>query len=307
MPLLEKDIENLLAKYPDEFLSKHGLTAKGQQVKLGSCYADIVFEDEKGNLTIAEIKKGILRRDALGQAMEYYGLLRKREQNKEIRLMLIANTIPDGMTAFLNEKLGVEFVEIPDYKIREVARKYSYQFLDSEKPELVQEYRAIVQKMDLEADTGQRRVWIFQANPKTYDVLNALSNIDIEEYVWKVVQHKNEIHAGHLGLIWMSGKEGGIYAVIDVASNPQMLYDSEEETAFWLNEQDKNQLLLRVKYKYKLKLTNNPITRRELLNIPELKNMEIFKRPQGTNKRVTNEEWKHILPLLKKRYADFKE
>jgi hypothetical protein len=307
--MLEKDIENLLSRYPSELLSGD-LIFKGQQVKLGSYYADIVFEDRKGDMVIAEIKRGILKREALGytlgQAMEYYGLLRKKEPNKQIRLMLVANVIPEGMTAFLNEKLGVEFVEIPDYKIREIAKKYDYQFLDSEKPEQVQEYKQTIERMENEADAAQRRVWIFQANPKTYDILNALSRIDIKEYVWKVVQHKNEIRAGHLGLVWMSGAEGGIYAVIDIISNPEMLHDSEEESKFWTNEQDKGQVLMRIKYRYKLKLINNPMTRQELKNIPELQNMEIFRQPQGTNKRVTNDEWQVILGLLKKRF-DFKE
>jgi hypothetical protein len=304
--MLEKDIENLLAKYPNEFLSKYGLTVKGQQLKLGSYYADIVFEDGKGNLIIAEIKKGILRRDALGQVIEYYGLLRKIEPNKEIRLMLIANVIPEGMTAFLSEKFGVEFVEIPDYKIREVARKYDYQFLDSEKPELIQEYRTIIQKMDLEAETAQRRVWIFQANPQRYDVLNALADESLIEDVWLVSRYQNEIHAGHIGLIWMSGKEGGIYAVVDVTSNPQMMYDSEQSTKYWTSESDKRQMMLRVKIRYKLRLINNPVTRQELKNIAELGNMEIFRRPIGTNFKVTNDEWQIILPLLEKRY-NFKE
>ena len=75
--MLEKDIENLLARYPNEFLSGRGWTFKGQQVKLGSFFADVIFEDKSGNLITAEIKRGILGRDALGQAMQYYGLLRK--------------------------------------------------------------------------------------------------------------------------------------------------------------------------------------------------------------------------------------
>ena len=104
--MLEKDIENLLSRYPTELLSGD-LIFKGQQVKLGSYYADIVFEDKKGDMVIVEIKKGILRREAIGQIIEYYGLLKKREPNKEIRLMLIANVIPEGMTTLLSEKLGM--------------------------------------------------------------------------------------------------------------------------------------------------------------------------------------------------------
>jgi len=84
--MLEKGIENLLSRYPGELLSSD-LIFKGQQVKLGSYYADIVFEDKRGDMIIVEIKKGILKREAIGQIMEYYGLLKKREPNKEIRLI----------------------------------------------------------------------------------------------------------------------------------------------------------------------------------------------------------------------------
>jgi predicted RNA-binding protein with PUA-like domain len=259
-----------------------------------------------GNLTIVEIKRGILRRDALGQAMEYYGLLRKKEPNKEIRLMLVANVIPEGMTAFLNEKLGVEFLEIPVSKIHQVAGKHSYHFLDSEQPKLVKEYKQTIQKMNFEADTAQPAVWIFQANPQRYDVLNALADESLTDDVWLVSRYQNYIHAGHIGLIWMSGKEGGIYSVVDVTSNPQMMYDSEQSTKYWLSESDQKQMMLRVKIRYKLKLINNPILKQELKNEPELQNMEIFRRPIGTNFKVTNNEWQTILQMLKKRF-EFKE
>ena len=44
--MLEKDIENLLVKYPSEFLPKSlKFEVRGQQNKLGSYYADIIFED----------------------------------------------------------------------------------------------------------------------------------------------------------------------------------------------------------------------------------------------------------------------
>lgn len=305
--MLEKDIENLLAMYPREFFSEHNLILKGQQVKLGSYYADILFENDKSEMVIAEIKRGILSRDAIGQIIEYYGLLRKREPNKEIRLVLVANVIPESMTAFLNEKLGVNFLEIPVSKIRSVALKHSYRFLDSEKPEQVQEYKQVIKKMDLEADTAQRKVWMFQANPEKYDILNALADDSFNDDVWLVSRYQNLIRSGHIGLIWMSGKEGGIFAVVDITSNPQMLYDSEQSTKYWISESDRSQLKLRVKIRYKLKLINNPILKEELKNIADLENMDIFRRPIGSNFKVTNEEWQIILNLLKKRYADFKE
>lgn len=299
--MLEKDIENLLVKYPNEFLSKYSLTVKGQQVKLGTYYADVVFEDKSGDMVIAEIKRGILRRDALGQAIEYYGLLKKKEPNKDIKLMLIANVIPEGMTAFLNEKLGVEFVEIPVSKIKSVAAKHSYRFLDAIRPEQIKEYKQTVDTMGLEAETAQRRVWIFQANPERYDVLNALADESLIDDTWLVSRYQNEIRRGHVGLIWMSGREGGVFAVVDITSNPQMMVDSEQSTKYWLEESDQRQMKLRVTLRYRLRLLNNPLLREEVKNNPILASMEIFRRPIGTNFKVSNNEWQAILDLLKKR------
>jgi hypothetical protein len=104
----------------------------------------------------------------------------------------------------------------------------------------------------------------------------------------------------------MSGKEGGIYAVADVVSDPQMLLDSEQSTKYWVSESDKRQMMLRVKIRYKLKLINNPIFKQELKNIAELEDMETFRRPIGTNFKVNNDEWQAILGLLRKRF-DFEE
>ncbi|MCW4017620.1 MAG: EVE domain-containing protein [Candidatus Bathyarchaeota archaeon] len=302
----EKDIENLLVKYPDEFLPGYGLTVKGQQVRLGAYSADIVFEDRNGNNVIAEIKRGILTREglgsyALGQAMEYYGLLKKKEPNKKIRLMLIANVIPKSMTAFLSDMKGVEFTQISDYKINEVARKYNYQFSDSKNSEQICQDKLTIEKMNYELKSAQHRIWIFQANPQRYDILNALVDESINEDVWEVNQHKKEIHMGDLGIIWMSGNKGGIYGFFDITSNPEMLKDSEESTKYWVNESEKRQVKLRVKNKIKLKLINNPIRKEELKNIPELQNMTIFKMPRGTNFKVTDSEWQAILTLLKSR------
>lgn len=164
-----------------------------------------------------------------------------------------------------------KFVEIPVSKIKSVALKYDYHFLDSERPELVQTYQQTIQKMDVEAETAQRRVWIFQVNPQKYDVLNALADVALVDDVWLVSRYRKEIHAGHIGLIWMSGKESGIYAIVDITSDPQMMVDSEQSAKYWMDEKDKGQLRLRVKIRYKLRLINNPIFKEELKKMPEWK------------------------------------
>lgn len=99
--MLEKDIENLIAHYPNEFFPKAKFTLKGQQVKLGSCYADIMFTDEYERKIIIEVKRGILSRDAAGQIIEYYGLLKQKQPDAIIELIVCANTIPYERKLFL--------------------------------------------------------------------------------------------------------------------------------------------------------------------------------------------------------------
>lgn len=115
--MLEKDIENLLAKYPSEFFPKHKLRLKGQQVKIGNYYADIIFKNEAGDMVIVEVKRGILRREAISQILDYYGIIRQKEPDKDIILILVANIIPRERTVFLSEKLGIQFIEIPVSKL----------------------------------------------------------------------------------------------------------------------------------------------------------------------------------------------
>jgi len=127
--MLEKDIENLIAKYPDEFFPSSGFKLIGQQVRLGKCFADIIFEDKYNRKVIIEVKRGILSRDASGQVMEYYGLLKNEEPESIVELILCANIIPAERRAFL-ETIGIECKELGINRLNEIASKYNYKYLD---------------------------------------------------------------------------------------------------------------------------------------------------------------------------------
>ncbi len=294
-------MENLIAQHPLEFFPDKNLKLVGQQVKLASYFADIIFEAD-GNTIIIEVKRGILKREAIAQIIDYYGIIKEKDSHKNIILFIVANVIPKERTIFLSEKLGIKFLELPITKIKTVAAKYSYQFLDAEKPEQLTRYTETTKQLDNYIQSGESKVWIFQANPERYDILNAMADESLTEDVWLVNQNKDYIRKGDIMLIWMSGKEGGIYAVTNIISNPEYMYDSPESTKYWLSEEDQSQKKLRVKYEYKLKLINNPILKEELKNISELKNLAIFRQPQGTNFPVSNKEWDVISSLIKKRF-----
>lgn len=128
MRMLEKDMENLIAKNPDEFFPNSGFKLIGQQKSLHKRVVDIVFRDKFDRTIFIEIKKGILSRDAAGQIMEYYGLLKNEKPGTIIEVIVCANTIPPERREFL-ERAGIECREIGVHRIEEVARKCGYEFI----------------------------------------------------------------------------------------------------------------------------------------------------------------------------------
>ena len=297
--MLEKDIENLISRYPEEFLPYHELKLVGQQVRLGTYFADIIFEDNQSNKIVIEVKRGILSREAVAQIMDYYGIINIQEKTSNIKLVIVANVIPKERVILLSEKLGIEFIEIPASKIIDVARKYSYSFLDETNQETKIQYKENTQEIDKNISFGKSDVWIFQANPQRYDILNSLADEELKEEVWLITRFKDKIQKGDVGIVWMSGKDSGIYALAEIMNNPEFMEEPELSTKYWLSDDDKKQIRLRVRLRYTLKLLNNPILRYELKSVPELKDMFIFKQPQGTNFPVTQNEWGTLSQLIK--------
>jgi predicted RNA-binding protein with PUA-like domain len=285
--MLEKDIENLIALHPEDFFPSSGFKLIGQQIRLGSCFADVVFEDKYDRLIIVEIKRGILSRDASGQIIEYYGLLKQQNPDKVIELILCANIIPAERKVFL-ENVGIECKELGLILISNIAKRYNYKFLDETEQKIKIEGKTISWRSTIK---GDNEVWIFQANPARYDILNALLDPTLNEQGWMVNQHRDAIKQGNIALIWMSGREAGIYAVTEVISDPSFMVDPPEEEKYWTNEKDKGQSRLRVKIKIVRKLVNSPILREELKNIKELDKLSILRFSQGTNFPVTRDEW----------------
>lgn len=139
---------------------------------------------------------------------------------------------------------------------------------------------------------------MFQANPNRYDVLNALSDPEIQQHHWQVNQHKRKIKKGDIALIWMSGKEAGIYAVAEIASDPSIMGDPPGAEKYWMSSDDKGVKRLRVHLINIAVLINNPIYRHEFKEIGQLKDLSILKVAQGTNFPVTLDEWSVIKELI---------
>ena len=289
--MLEKDIENLIARYPKEFFPKEEFLLLGQQHTIEGRRIDILFQDKFGRKIIVEVKRGILTREASGQVMEYYGLMKSKSPEDICELILCANVIPSERKLFL-ENAGIECKEVSVGFITDLAKRVGHMFLDS----------GITSPSVLPAALGDSdtSVWLFQANPDKYDILNALSDEKIGNSIhWLVNQHKGEIRQGHIGLLWMSGKDSGIYAVTLITSDPQQMEEYPEEKKYWLGDEKGAGQRLRVSMSVAKRLTNAPLFRKAIKDIKGLEGLSILKNPQGTNFPVSNAEWKIISEQIK--------
>ncbi|MDZ7860952.1 MAG: endonuclease NucS [Candidatus Krumholzibacteriota bacterium] len=297
--MLEKDIENLIAMYPEEIFKGEGFKLIEQQYSVEGKRIDILFEDGVGRKVIVEVKRGILNRNASGQIAEYYGRLKSKNKDTFYEMILCANVIPKERRLFL-ENIGIECKELGIAFISELSKKYDYTFID-DRPSYQNKQRAnnkITSHYSIDSNTEDISTWIFQGNPQRYDILNSLSDNEIGNNIhWSVNQHKRKIKKNHIGLIWMSGKDAGIYALTRIETDPALRKDHPAERKYWLNDSEKEEAV-RVEMTILKRLLNKPILKKDLLKINELNNLSILRHYQGTNFPVKDTEWKIISQLI---------
>ena len=138
--------------------------------------------------------------------------------------------------------------------------------------------------------------WIFQANPKYYDIEAALNVL--KEMHWSVRRHKDSIRPGDTVFIWQSGPEASILGFGTVTSEPKKMPDDQGSKQFVLSQKTFKDMELRVTVQID-KVLSNPIPKEVLINHPVLASLTILKSPQGTNFALTAEQADAIMKLIK--------
>ena len=129
--------------------------------------------------------------------------------------------------------------------------------------------------------------WIFQGNPKYYDIQAAIQNMDI--ITWDVNQYTKQIKQGDSAYIWLSGSEGGIIASGKILCNPEMR-DIDISDPYSKGEVAEKGQYLAVDIEINKKLLDSIISRNILLADECTKNLDILKFASATNFRVTKEQ-----------------
>ncbi|MDQ2995746.1 MAG: EVE domain-containing protein, partial [Chloroflexota bacterium] len=144
---------------------------------------------------------------------------------------------------------------------------------------------------------AQHSAWIFQSNPKQYDLPGALAAFD--QISWLVRQNDTNIKAGDTVYLWESGDNAGIVAVALTLAEPRDLPPDQLDRQFYRDGRKLDAVQPRVPLQIELVLPQR-ITRDELLAEPTLKNMAILQQPRGTNFKVSDAEATTLASMIEK-------
>lgn len=134
--------------------------------------------------------------------------------------------------------------------------------------------------------TDTTKFWIFQANPKYYNLEKSIKKL--KNMTWFVKQHTQSIKKNDKAFLWESGKEAGILAVATIVSDPCLI---EEDPA--MSEYFRASIFGGIKLRCRLRIEyvlSTKIKKEFLINHPELKNVSILRAPIGTNFKVSEIE-----------------
>lgn len=177
------------------------------------------------------------------------------------------------------------------------------------------EYMAILQKVREKTDMpfpelsftawmwntqqNQTNYWVFQANPKMYDLIGALREGSVSR--WKVNAHRDKIHIGDKVILWATGTDAGCYALAEVTGELDMIAKDEKEKVFYKDE-SYAQAQPRVEISVTHNLYDRPILRSQIAGIKELANLKVGM--QGTNFTATEKQYKALEKLAQESRPD---
>ena len=121
--MLERDMEDLIANYPDDFFPDRGFELRGRQRAFaGVGRFDLLFEDRFKTQILMEVKAVTAKYDNATQLAKYKDEMRNRGEN-HILMWLVAPNVPHSVCEFL-DRIGIQYTEIHETEFRRVAERY---------------------------------------------------------------------------------------------------------------------------------------------------------------------------------------
>ena len=121
--MLERDIEDLIAGFPDEFFEGHSFVLRGrQQAFAGIGRFDLLFSDQFKTNVLMELKAVTAKYENATQLAKYKESLEARGE-RNMLMWLVAPHIPASVREFL-DRIGIEYSEIHEAQFRRVAERH---------------------------------------------------------------------------------------------------------------------------------------------------------------------------------------
>lgn len=125
--MLEKEMEDLIANYPNDFFSRKQLKLVGRQRTFpGVGRFDLMFKDEFDSNILMELKARPAKYKDADQLAKYWNALVQQGQ-QDVIMWLVAPSIPFSVRNFL-DRIGIEYTEIHEAEFRRVAERHDYSF-----------------------------------------------------------------------------------------------------------------------------------------------------------------------------------
>jgi hypothetical protein len=122
--MLERDMEDLIARFPDDFFPGRRFELKGRQQSFaGVGRFDLLFEDRFQTKILMELKAGPAKYEAADQLARYKDELRNRGESN-VLMWLVAPQVPHSIREFL-DRAGIEYSEIHVAEFQRVADRHN--------------------------------------------------------------------------------------------------------------------------------------------------------------------------------------
>jgi len=120
--MLERDMEEMIARFPEDFFPGHGFVLTGrQQVFPGIGRFDLMFVDRFQTKVLMELKAVPAKYENATQLATYKDALEARGETA-ILMWLVAPSVPNSVREFL-DRIGIEYTEIHEAQFRRVAER----------------------------------------------------------------------------------------------------------------------------------------------------------------------------------------
>ncbi len=108
--MLERDLQTYLFDNPNVLFPGQKIDEKHWEFPIDGRRIDLLFH-VNGLRYIVEIKRQTIRREDVGQVMEYYGRMRRLGIQNNLRMILVAPSIPSYWSVTL-EEFGIQCIEV---------------------------------------------------------------------------------------------------------------------------------------------------------------------------------------------------